>query len=105
LKADQKQIRFNISRELLRIRSVERRRQWQRIVTIDESCFALYNLHDLIGIGSGEITIGRKWQRMESLNCALAMLWNPSGFYFLKARIKGGKFKRQSYPNNILRAI
>jgi hypothetical protein len=80
-------------------------RQWQNIVTLDESWIYLDCEHDLIWMDPGEIVPDRERQTVQSPKLMLTIVWNPSGFHIVKALPKGWKFSAQYYTNNILRAI
>ena len=105
LTAEQKQMRVTMSRELLRVLSVQRARQWHDIVTLDESWIYLSNEHDLMWMAPGETVPDRERQTIQSPKLMLTVVWNPSGFHVVKALPKGAKFNSQYYTNNILVAI
>jgi hypothetical protein len=105
LTAEQKRIRVNMSRELLRVFSVQMARQWHEIVALDESRIDLYCEHDLMCMAPGEIVPDRERQTVQSPKLMLTIVWNPRGFHIVKAIPKSGKFSAQYYTNNILIAI
>jgi hypothetical protein len=94
-----------MSRELLRILSVQVAREWHDIVTLDESWIYLYCEHDLMWMAPGEMVPDRERQNVQSPKLMLTIVWNVSGFHIVKALPKGGKFSAQDDTNNILIAI
>jgi hypothetical protein len=59
--AGRNQIRVQMAIELLQVLSVQSRRQWNDIVTLDESWIYLFSEHDLMWTASGEIVVDREW--------------------------------------------
>jgi hypothetical protein len=53
----------------------------------------------------GEIIVDRERHTVQSPKFMLTVVWNPIGFYVLKALPKGGKFNAQYYTTDILVAI
>jgi hypothetical protein len=105
LTAEQMQIRVQMSIELFQVLSVQSTRQWHDIVTLDESCIYLLNEHDLMWTAPGEIIVDKEGHTVQSPKFMLTIVWNPIGFYVLKALAKGRKFNAQYYTNDILVAI
>jgi hypothetical protein len=60
LTAEQKQIRVQITIELLQVLSVQSTCQWHDIVTLDESSIYLFSEHDLMWTAPGEIVVDRE---------------------------------------------
>jgi hypothetical protein len=92
LTAEQKQIRVQMAIELLQVLSVKSTRQWHDIVTLDESWIYLFNEHGLMWTAPGEIVVDRERHTVQSPQFILSVVWNPIGFYVLKALPKGCKF-------------
>jgi hypothetical protein len=105
LTAEQKQIRVQMEIELLQILSVQSKRQWHDIVTLDESWTYLFSEHDLMWTAPGGIVAYRERHTVQSPKFMLTVVWNPIGFHVLKALPKGRKFNAQYYTNDILVAI
>jgi hypothetical protein len=59
LTAEQKQIRVQVAIELLHVLSVQSTRQWNDIVTLDESLIYFFSEHDLMWTAPGEIVADR----------------------------------------------
>jgi hypothetical protein len=78
LTAAQKQIRVQMTIELLQVLSVQSTRQWHDIVTLDESCIYLFSEHDLIWTAPGEIVVDRERHTVQSPKFLLTIVWNPS---------------------------
>jgi hypothetical protein len=78
--------------ELLQVLSVQSRRQWHDIVTLDESWIYLFSEHDLIWTAPGEIVVDRERHTVQSPKVMLTVVWNLIGFHVLKALPKGRKF-------------
>jgi hypothetical protein len=97
LTAEQKQIRVQITIELLQVLSVQSTRQWHGIVTLDESWIYLFSEHDLMWTAPGEIVVDKELHKVQSPKFVLAVVWNPIGFHVLKALPKGRKFNAQYY--------
>jgi hypothetical protein len=95
LTAEQKQIRVQMTIELLQILSVQGTRQWHDIVTLDESWIYLFSEHDLMWTDPGEIVVDRERYTVQSPKFMLTVVWNPIGFHVLKALPKGRKFNAQ----------
>jgi hypothetical protein len=53
----------------------------------------------------GEIVVDREQHTVQSPKFMLTVVWNPIGFYVLKALPKGGKFNGQYYTNDVLVVI
>jgi hypothetical protein len=109
LTAEQKQIRIQMSIELLQVLSVQSTRQWQwhDIVTLDESWIYLFSEHDLMWSAPGEIAVHRERHTVQSPKFMLQScgIWSGSMFHVLKAIPEGRKFNAQYYTNDILVAI
>jgi hypothetical protein len=102
---EQKQTRFNISRELLRIRSAWIARQWHDIVTLDQLWFSFRSHHDVIWMAPGQIGFEREGPAIQPPGFVLTFVWNSSGFHILKTLIKRGKFNANYCAIKILVAI
>ena len=102
---DQKERRVMISHELLRVLSVQRSRQWDSIVTLDESWIYLQTDHDLMWMAPGESVPDRERHTIQSPKFMITIAWNPGGFHVVKALPKDGRFTAHYYTNNILIAI
>jgi hypothetical protein len=97
LTAEQKQIRVHMVIELLQVLSMQSTRQWHDIVTLDESWIYLFSEHDLMWTAPGEIVADRERHTVQSPKFMLTVVWNPIGFYVLKALLKWRKFNAQYY--------
>jgi hypothetical protein len=60
LTAEQKQIRVQMTIELLQVLSVQSTRQWHDIVTLDEVWIYSFSEHDLMWTDPGEIVVDRE---------------------------------------------
>jgi hypothetical protein len=89
LTVEQKQIRVQMAIELLQVLSVQSTRQWHDIVTLDESWIDLFSEYHLMWTAAGEIVADREWHTVQSPKFMLMVVWNPIGFYVLKALPKG----------------
>jgi hypothetical protein len=105
LTAEQKQVRVQMAIELLQVLSVQSTRQWHVIVTLDESWIYLFSGHDLMWTAPGEIVVDRERHTVQSPKFLLTVVWNPIGFYVLKALPRRRKFNAQYYTNNMLVAV
>jgi hypothetical protein len=103
--AEQKQIRVKMAIELLQVLSVQSTRQWDDIVTLDESWIYLFSEHDLMWRAPGEVAVDRARHTVQSPKFMLTAVWNPIGFHVLKALPEGRKSNAQYYTNDILVAI
>jgi hypothetical protein len=83
--------------ELLQVLSVQSTRQWQGIVTLDESWIYLFSEDDLMWTAPGEIVVDWERYTVQSPKFMLTVMWNPIGFHVLKALSKGHKFNAQYY--------
>jgi hypothetical protein len=81
LTADQKQIRVQMAIELLQVLSVQSTRQWQDIVTLDESWIYLFSEHDVMLTAPGETVVDREQHTVQSAKCMLTVVWNLIGFH------------------------
>jgi hypothetical protein len=97
LTAEQKQIRVQMTIELLQVLSGQKTCQWHDIVTLDESWIYLFSEHDLMWTGPGEIVVDREWHTVQLPKLMLTVVWNLIEFHVLKALPKGRKFNAQYY--------
>jgi hypothetical protein len=67
--------------ELLQVLSVQSTRQWNGIVTLDESWICLFSEHDLMWTAPGEIVVDRERHTVQSPKSMLSVVWNPIGFH------------------------
>jgi hypothetical protein len=67
--------------ELSQVLSVQSRRQWHDIVTLDELWTYLFSEHDLMWMDPGEIIVDRERHTVQSLKFMLTVMWNPIGFH------------------------
>jgi hypothetical protein len=81
LTAEQKQIRVQMSIELLQVLSVQSTRQWHDIITLDESWIYLFSEHDLMWTAPGEIVVDMERHTVQSSKFMLTVVWNPIGFH------------------------
>jgi hypothetical protein len=81
-----------MSIELLQVLSVQSKRQWHDIITLDESWIYLSSGHDLMWTAPGEIVVDRERHIIQSPKSMLTVVWNPIGFHVLKAPPKGRKY-------------
>jgi hypothetical protein len=105
LTAEQKQIRVQMTIELLQILSVQSTRQWHDIITLDESWIYVFSEYDLMWTVPGEIIVDRERHTVQSPKFMLTVVWNPIGFHVPKALLRGRKFSAQYYTNDILVTI
>jgi hypothetical protein len=80
LRAEQKQIRVQMTIELLQVFSMQSTRQWRDIVTLDELWIYLFSEHDLIWMAPGEIVVDRERHSVQSPKFMLTVVWNPIRF-------------------------
>jgi hypothetical protein len=80
-------------------------RQWHDIVPLDELWIYLFSEHDLMWTAPGEMVVDMERHIVQSPKLMLTVVWNPIGFYVLKAVPNGRKFNAQYYTNDILVAI
>jgi hypothetical protein len=83
--------------KLLQGLSVQSTRQWQDIVTLDESRIDLFSEHDLMWNAPREIVVETERHTVQSQKSMLTVVWNPIGFHVLKVLQKGRKFNAQYY--------
>jgi hypothetical protein len=105
LTVEQKQIRVQMAIQLLQVLSVQSTRQWQDIITLDESWIYLFSEHDPMWTAPGEIVVDRGRYTVQSPKFTLTVVWNPIGFHVLKAFPQGRKFNAQYSISDILVAI
>jgi hypothetical protein len=89
----------------LRVLSVPGARQWHDLVTLDKSWFRLRSEHDLMWTAHGEILHDRERYIIQSPTFMVTIVWNPTGFYVVKAPPECSKFNAQYYTNNFHVAI
>jgi hypothetical protein len=56
-------------------------RQWQGIVTLDESWVHLFSEHNLMWTAPGEIVVDRERHTVQPPKFMLMVVWNPIGFH------------------------
>jgi hypothetical protein len=94
---EQKQIRVQMAIELLQVLSVQSKRHWHDIVTLDELWIYLFSEHDLMWTAPGEIVVNRERHTVQSPKFMLTVVWNLIGFHVLKAIPKRRKFNAYYY--------
>jgi hypothetical protein len=67
--------------ELLQGLSAQGARQWQDIVTLDESWIYLFSEHDLTWAAPREIVVDRERHTVQSPKFMLMVVWNPIEFH------------------------
>ena len=102
LSDQQKAIRVNLSRELLRVLEVQQSRSWHDIVTLDESWFYFSTDHERMWLAPGETVPDRERHLIQSPKMMITIVWNPSGFHIVTALPKGLKFNACYYTREIL---
>jgi hypothetical protein len=105
LTIEQKALRVQMAGELLGILSIQSRRQWHDIVTLDESWFYWCSDHDLMWLRPGETVPDRERYTIQSPKLMVTIVWNPNGFHVVDALPKAGKFNAHYYTGNIIYAI
>jgi hypothetical protein len=102
LSDQQKQRRVECSRELLTLLESQQRRDWQDIVTLDESWFYFTTDHEQIWLPSEGRVPERERKMIQSPKLMLTIAWNPAGFHVIAFLPKGCKFNAQYYISEVL---
>jgi hypothetical protein len=107
LSGDQKAIRVNLSRELLRVLQRQQTRGRHNILTRDESWFDLHTGYERIWLGTEQPVPDSELHMTQSPNSMFAVAWNHNGFRLVFALPKGLEFNAgyHAYTTEILKRI
>jgi hypothetical protein len=102
LSAKDKQIRADVSRELLALLQRHERTSWRNIVTLDESWFYLETDYEQVWIPQDAEPPERQRLTIQSKKLMITVVWTPLGFARIAALPKGVKFNSDYYISEIL---
>jgi hypothetical protein len=101
----QRQIQIDWSIELLRCLESAQANEWQSIMTLDESWFYLWTIHETVWVQAGQQPPERVKHMIGDRKMMVTIVWNPQGFHFVDTFPKGQKFNANYYIDRILQTL